>query len=100
MEAEGERLRVDAPAGVIDERLRKLLAQNKPALVKLLQWEGRKLGEAERHGLVIRWARERGWIALHDPTTGEWHEVRAAECLPGVVRAANADRRRGRGVPG
>lgn len=100
MEAEGERLRVDAPAGVIDERLRELLAQNKPALVKLLQWEGRKLGEAERRGLVIRWARERGWIALHDPTTGEWHEVRAAECLPGVVRAANADRRRGRGVPG
>ncbi len=100
MEAEGERLWVDAPAGVVDERLRELLAENKLALVKLLQWERRKLGEAERRGLVIRWARERGWIALHDPTTGEWHEVRAAECLPGVVRAADADRRRGRGMPG
>ena len=98
LEAEGERISVDAPVGVMDERMRELLVENKPALVKLLQWERRKLGEAQRRGLVIRRARERGWIALHDPTTGEWHEVRAAECLPGVVKAADADRRRGRGV--
>jgi len=67
---------------VIDDRLRELLAENKPAIVKLLQWERRKLGEADRRGLLVEWARERGWIALHDPTTEEWHEVRASECLP------------------
>ena len=92
-EANGDRIGVDAPAGVIDEQLRELLTQNKPAIIKLLQWEQRKLREADRRGLVIRWAGERGWISLHDPTTGEWHEVRARECLPSVVEAANARRR-------
>jgi hypothetical protein len=91
---DGYRIRVDAPPGVLDDRLRGLLVENKPALVKLLQWEGRRLCEADRHGFVVRWAEERGWIALHDPTTGEWHEVRAEECLPSLREAANAELRR------
>ena len=99
LEADGDRISVDAPAGVIDERARELLEENKPAIVKLLQWEGRKLGEADRRGLVIEWAKERSWIALHDPTTGEWHEVSASECLPWVVGAANARTRQPRGGP-
>lgn len=99
LEADGDRISVDAPAGVVDGRLRELLTQNKQAIIKLLQWERRKLREADRRGLVIKWARERGWIALHDPTTGEWHEVKAVECLPGVVEAANAQRRRNKGEP-
>ncbi|MDP9457096.1 MAG: hypothetical protein CYG60_22190 [Actinobacteria bacterium] len=95
---DGDRVIVDAPAGVIDERVRELLAENKPAIVKLLQWERRKRREADRMGLVIEWAKERGWIALHYPTTGEWHHVRASECLPWVVDAAKARaRQQGRG---
>lgn len=74
-------------------------ASNKLKLLKLLDWERecerRKLEEADLRGLVIRWAKERGWIALHDPTTGEWHEVRASECLPSVVRTANVHRKKG-----
>lgn len=97
--ADGDRISVDAPAGVVDGRLRELLAENKQAIIKLLEWERRKLREADRRGLVIEWAKERGWIALHDPTTGEWHEVRAAECLPWVVDAANARRRKVGGAP-
>jgi len=97
-EADGDRVSVDAPAGVIDESMREQLAKNKPAIAKLLQWERRRLREADRRGLVIEWARERGWIALHDPTTGEWHEVKASEYLRWVVEAANARaRQRGRG---
>lgn len=96
IETDGDRLRVDAPAGALDRKLQALLANNKQALIKLLEWEQRKLREADRQGLVIRWAEERGWISLHDPSTGEWHEVRASECLPGVVQAANASRRRKR----
>lgn len=99
LQTDGERISVDAPAGVIDGRLMEVLAENKPAIVNLLQWERRRLREADRRGLVIEWARERGWIALHDPTTGEWHEVRAAECLPWVVDAANARRRKAGGAP-
>lgn len=85
---------MDAPAGVIDGRLRGQLAKNKPAIAKLLQWERRKLREADRRGLLIERATDRGWIALHDPTTGEWHEVRASECQPWGVDSANARARR------
>ena len=49
----------------------------------------RRLEKAARIGLVIRWSEEPMWIKLHDPTTGEWHEVRAQDCLPTVVESAN-----------
>ena len=55
----------------------------------------RKLEEASRRGLLIRWSEYPNWIKLHDPTTGEWHEVRAGECLPSVVETANRYRKRG-----
>ena len=54
----------------------------------------RRLEEANRRGLVIRWSEYPEWIKLHDPTTGEWHEVRAEECLPGVVETANKYRKK------
>jgi len=49
----------------------------------------RRLEKAARIGLVIRWSENPRWIKLHDPTIGDWHEVRAEECLPGVVDSAN-----------
>lgn len=98
LEVEGERISVDAPVGEMDERMRELLVKNKPALVKLLQSEQRNTGQTGRRGLVIRWAKERGWIAIRDPTTGEWHEVRFAQCLPSVREAADAELRRRRDV--
>ena len=54
----------------------------------------RRLEEADRRGLVIRWSEYPEWIKLHDPTTGEWHEVRAEECLPRVVETANKYRKK------
>jgi hypothetical protein len=54
----------------------------------------RKLEEAGGLGLIIRWCEYPSWIRMHDPTTGEWHEVRASECLPGVVKTADAHRRK------
>ena len=39
--------------------------------------------------MIIRWSEYPDWIKLHDPLTGDWHEVRASECLPGVVETAN-----------
>ncbi len=95
LEVDGGRLVVDAPAGAITNEIRTTLAEHKPKLLKLLEWEQRKLEGADRRGLVIRWSREPGWISLHDPTTGEWHEVRASECLPGVVETANKHCKRG-----
>src|SRR5215211_9216781 len=87
-------LHVDAPAGVLTEALRNSLVENKEALIELLERERGKLEAAYRRRLIIRWSEYPVWIKLHDPVSGEWHEVRASECLHSVVESAN--RKRGR----
>ncbi len=99
LEADGLSLRVDAPEGALTEEVRQKLADNKQQLLKLLYRERKRLEEADRRGLVIKWSREPGYIALHDPTTGEWHEVRASECPLWIVDEARMYRR-GRGAAG
>jgi hypothetical protein len=94
LEAEGLVLHVDAPAGVDVEELSTTLGKHKRALIRLLERERRRLEEAASRGLVIKWSREPGWLSLHDPTTGEWHEVKASECPPTVVESARVHRRR------
>jgi len=54
----------------------------------------RKLEEAGRRGLVVRWSEYPDWIALHDPFSGKWHEVRASDCLPSLIEEADRRRRR------
>ena len=93
--AEGDNLRYRAKEAVTADLLN-CLRQNKSGLLALLERERRRLEEAGRRGLVIRWAMEPGWITLHDPTMGEWHEVRASECSPAILDAANSRRRRAR----
>lgn len=90
---EGDRLTVDAPTGAINDALRTALVENKPRLLKLLTWEQRKIEKADKRGLIIRRSRESGYISLHDPLTGEWHDVKESECLPGIVESAK--RRKG-----
>jgi TubC N-terminal docking domain len=94
LEAEGDLLHVDAPAGAITDDLRAALVENKGRLLELLAREWSNLGDASRRGLVIRWSEYPTWIKPHDPLNGEWHEVKASECLPGVVESANRYRRR------
>ena len=53
----------------------------------------RKLEEAGRRGLVVRWSEYPDWIALHDPLSGEWVEVRAEDCFPSLVEEANRRRK-------
>ena len=91
---DGDRLQYRPRYAVTPDLLDRLRA-NKPTLLKLLAWERHKLDEAGRLGCVARWSTYPTWIELHDPMTGEWHEVRASECLPGVV--AEADRHREQG---
>jgi hypothetical protein len=95
LELDGERLFVDAPAGELTNEDRAALAEHMQGLIKLFEWEQRKLREADALGCVARWSRHPNWIELHDPTTGEWHEVRASECLPGVAAEANKHREQG-----
>ena len=69
-------------------------APPKDAREELAEQRRRKLEEAGRRGLVVRWSECPDWIALHDPTSGEWHEVRASDCLPSLVEEADRRRRR------
>jgi hypothetical protein len=95
LEAKGDLLHVDAPAGVMTDELRDALVENKGRLLGLLARERHKLEKAGRRGLAIRWSEYPVWIKLHDPLTGEWHEVKASECLPGVVETADRHRKKG-----
>ena len=88
-------LDLDAPAGAITENLLESVKEHKPNLLRVLEWERSRLEEANRRGLIIRWSEHPTWIKLHDPTSGEWHEVRASECLPSIVAEADKYRRKG-----
>lgn len=93
LETGGLVLHVDAPAEADTDELRAVLREHKRGLIKLLERERKRLEEADRRGLVIKWSREPGWISIHDPTTGEWHEIRQSECPPSVVESAKTYRR-------
>ena len=41
-----------------------------------------KTTEAARLGLVATWSGEFGYVSLHDPTTGEWHDLNTPRMLP------------------
>jgi hypothetical protein len=92
---EGDRLRYAGPEEAVTPELVERVRSHKPEIVKLLKAKRRKLEQADRRGLIIRWSEYPKWIKLHDPLTGEWHEVRASECLPSVVETANKCRKKG-----
>ncbi len=94
LEADGLTLLVDAPSEVDAEELGVVLREHKRALIRLLERERRKLEDADRRGLVIRFAREPGYLSIHDPTTGDWHELQASNCPPWMLEDARAHRRR------
>lgn len=98
LEAQGDRLVVEAPAEVYTDELRTTLSKHKPRLLELLKPARGGPRRSNRSTLVIRWSEYPVWIKLRDPATGEWHEIRASECLPSIVEAADTDRRRGGGA--
>jgi hypothetical protein len=91
LEARGEQLRVDAPAGVLTEADRDVLKEFKPRLLKFLSRPSEESQAAPERESVASWAGP-ALVKIRDPFTQEWHEWPAAECLPGVI--AEADRRR------
>ena len=69
-------------------------APSAPTFEELATKRERKLEEASRRGLVVRWSEYPDWIALHDPLSGEWVEVRAEDCFPSLVEEANRRRKK------
>ncbi len=47
-----------------------------------------KTTEADHLGLVATWSIEFGYVSLHDPTTGEWHDLRTEEAPDWAKREA------------
>jgi hypothetical protein len=95
LRVDGANLEYEGPEEVVTPELLSRLKEHKPSLMKLLKWESHKVEDAGRRGLLVRWSEYPTWIALRDPATAEWHEVKASECLPGVVESANQDREKG-----
>jgi hypothetical protein len=79
---------LDLAKGVVEK------APPKNTREELADRRQRKLEEAGRRGLVVRWSEYPDWIALHDPMSGEWHQVRSSDCLPSLVEEADRRRRR------
>jgi len=45
--------------------------------------------QGEHRGLVAKWAKEFGYVSLHDPTTGEWHDVETKDVPDWAKREAS-----------
>jgi hypothetical protein len=76
LEAQGDLLKVDAPAGVLTEADRSALKDLKPKLLEVLLRPAASAQEAPESKSVARWAGP-GLIKIRDPFTGEWHEWQA-----------------------
>jgi hypothetical protein len=48
----------------------------------------RKLEQASEMGLVAMWSRHHGYVSVHDPTTGEWHDLRTGDAPDWAVPEA------------
>jgi hypothetical protein len=94
LKAAGEALHVDAPPGVVTPEILEQLTQSKAQVLKLLAGEERRERERWERGVDPRWSYNRGYIKLHDPTTGEVHEFPRKDCFESMVQDANSTRRK------
>ena len=92
LEAQGERLRVDAPVGVVTEEDRAALVEFKPTLLKFLSRIAAREHEDAGRRFEARRSRHPGYTSLYDPVHGEWHDFPTEDCLPSIV--ADTDRRK------
>src|SRR5688500_874398 len=97
LERDADELLVDAPVGALSPELRSAVGEHKHALQRLLRDEDEEsrdpvyateLPFRSICDFDVRWARDRGWLAVRDPFTGEWHEVLVRECPPSWCDAA------------
>lgn len=62
-------LRNDSPSDSLGDSLSDIPSDQLPLQVR------RELESASKLGLVAQWSYESGYVAIHDPTTGEWHDL-------------------------
>jgi hypothetical protein len=88
--ADGDNLKIDAPAGVLTDEDRAALAQLKPVLLRFLAGGGRRQ-EPEDDGRRFKASRSKypDYTSLYDPVAGEWHDFPTKDCFPSLVAEAN-----------
>ncbi len=93
--ADGDNLKVDAPAGVLADEDRAALAEHKSALLKFLAGV-QTCQEPEDDGrrFDARPSRHPGYTALYDPIEGRWHDFPTRDCFPSIT-APMSGRRNG-----
>jgi hypothetical protein len=94
--AVGERLKIDAPVGVVTEDDKTALRQYKPVLLGLLSRQAAPIEAVDdgRH-FDARPSRHPGYTSLYDPIHDEWHDFPTKDCYPSIVTLANKKRYRG-----
>lgn len=81
-------LSVDAPAGLLTDDDRTALTESKADIIEALQRRERKLQAASERGFIAIYSKAPGYVALHYPLTGDWHDFPTTSCLPSVVEEA------------
>ena len=63
----------DGDRGTASEERRPPAINSVPS--PILEARNRRRERASALGLVARWSKEYGFISVHDPTSGEWHDL-------------------------
>ncbi len=92
LQADGERLLVDAPADELTDEDRAALTEFKPMLLRLL---GRAELQDDGRPFAARPSRYPGYTSLYDPTTGKWHDFPTRDCYPSIIQLVNSKRSKG-----
>ena len=93
LEADGDRLLVDAPADTLTERDKDTLLEFKPALLKILARKEEPQDDGRRFD--ARPCSITGYTSLYDPIHGEWHDFPARDCYPSIVELAKRKCKKG-----
>lgn len=94
LDADGDNLKVDTPAGVLTEEDRAALLEAKPALLRLL-YRAQQEPEDDGRRFRARPSRHPGYTSLYDPIGDEWHDFPTKDCYPSVVALAGGRRKGG-----
>lgn len=92
LEADGDNLKVSAPAGVVTEEDRAALIEFKPILIRILSRQAAQEPEDDGRRFDARCSKYPGYTSLYDPIHDEWHDFPTKDCFPSIV--ALADRRK------
>jgi hypothetical protein len=112
---DGDRLRYSGPESALTPEALQRLKEHKTELLVLLtpqaenlaspqppssiaeateatnpsRFDQLKLERATKLGLIAKWAGEFGFVSIHDPTTGEWHDLHTKEAPDWARREAH-----------